>query len=540
VKVVYAMWTADEGAATSKEAGRDEAVQGDGSPGVKRVKSALRRIACVLGFFAVFTIPRWPAIAGNLMWWDDFGLPLSVFRSHVGSYRPLLWFEYAVWEKLWPGHFFAGVPKWSGSAYMALAGYLFWRILKDWGIQPVVAGLVAAAVLVHPILTDAGGWSTIHGMGLGLVLCLWGYRLLRGGRSPGSLWSGIAMILAGVSGYQPLIMVPLVLLGGETAIRIGAGRDPRWLGFGRILAILCGVGVASYIYMKISQSVLVEFDRRDLISAVSVSDYASEKYHGLINNVVNVYMPPLAFAFGPARAFSYWKWAPLCMAGGIFGLVLARRVPMYRAMILGALPLCLPVVGTLLGLVTGLTPWAWRTSVPALLAAGIGLAILLEELMASGRFAAVVLALVIYAMVAVALARTTAADVRRHGEGISRDNEVVAGAEAFWRSRGVSKSEFRFLVGAGTSRKGSTKFADGGALTQGYELLFPMSYSAFSHPFVARHFLGTYLGYQVIDCSQNVVPRECRYASEMVAGLRGEEMWFVASPILGKKLSVIH
>jgi hypothetical protein len=144
------------------------------------------------------------------------------------------------------------------------------------------------------------------------------------------------------------------------------------------------------------------------------------------------------------------------------------------------------------------------------------------------------------AMVTVALARTTASDVRRHGESISRDNEVVAGAERFWRSRGVSKTEFSFVVGVGTSRKGSTKFADGGVLTQGYLPLVPMSYSAFSHPFVARHFLGTFLGYGVIDCSQNVVPRECRYASEMVAGLRGEEMWFVASPILGKKLSVIH
>jgi hypothetical protein len=317
---------------------------------------------------------RWNIVLRNVLWWDDFAVPHSTTLIYLGSYRPVLFAEYHLWETMIPGHFWAGFPKWASLAYATAAVVLLSRFLRRLGITPSIAIGCSLLVGVHPIATDALFWSSLSGMGLALVFTVLGAEQIWFGRGVKSVGLGTGLLTLGALGYQWLLVVGMVLLAGA-ACTVALRGEP--IERRRIWKAILVIGVAAtlvWCWMAVTRALMPVFDQRGWPPAGSFSAAVLRRYHGWADNLVNVFMPPIAATAGFRQAWSLWKWVPiswtaLAVAAGVLG-----RLRGWRLLTLSLLPAALSAMAASFTLVLPFSTYAWRTSLAALVGFAVGVA----------------------------------------------------------------------------------------------------------------------------------------------------------------------
>lgn len=318
--------------------------------------------------------PRYDVILRNVLWWDDFAVPRQTVLTYLGSYRPVMYVEYWFWETLVPGHFWRGLPKFLGLAYALAALLLLDRFLRRLGVPRLVAVASGLLIAVHPIVTDGLFWSSLRGMGLGLVFVVLAVDLLWFGESLRSRILGFVFLTLGVLTYQWLLSAAGVLLLAAAGISYLRGDI---VGRKRLLVSglsLFGAAVVMVAGTEASRAILEHYDARGWAAASSLAESVRRRYHGWADNWVNVFMPPLAAIAGYRRAWSLWKWVPL------FWTVLATIAAVFagfrrgRLLVACLLPVGLSAAASAFTLLLPFGTYSWRTSLAALIGFSAGLA----------------------------------------------------------------------------------------------------------------------------------------------------------------------
>jgi hypothetical protein len=273
-----------------------------------------------------------------------------------------------------PGHFWAGVPKWASLAYVTAAVILLSRFLRRLGIIPSIAIGCSLFVGVHPIATDALFWSTLSGMGLALVFTVLGAEQIWFGRGVKSVGLGTGLLTLGALGYQWLLAVGMVLLVGAacTAVLRGEPIERR-----RIWKAILAIGVAAMIvwcWMAVTRALVPVVDQRGWPPAASFSVMVLRRYHGWADNLVNVFMPPIAATAGYRQAWSLWKWVPISWTAFAVAAGVLVRLRGWRLLTLSLLPAGLSAMAASFTLVLPWSPYSWRTSLAALVGFAVGVA----------------------------------------------------------------------------------------------------------------------------------------------------------------------
>ena len=238
-----------------------------------------------------------------------------------------------------------------------------------------------------------------------------------------------------------------------------------------------------------------DFDRRGEAEYATAADFVRNKYHGLTNNVANVYMPPIALLRGPERAYSLWKYSALVLCAAL--LWSGSRGRGFRRLFLASLPVILPLTGASFYLMTGLSPWSWRTSLPALVGLCLTLAVLSKESRASTGARWISRLLVASMVLSCALASVI--DAQRRTWVAARDRIRL---ETLLDPEIKSRREVRLVVIEGRDENGPP-FPDGfAALTQGFEQMHSWRYSSFADPWTMKHLIAYRSRTLALNCEE--------------------------------------
>jgi hypothetical protein len=107
---------------------------------------------------------------------------------------------------------------------------------------------------------------------------------------------------------------------------------------------------------------------RGLVKDVTLDAWIVEKTKGVLNLLVNAYLPVLGIYDDTSGVYSWWKLGPAAMLVlSIAGGLMAKLSPL-RILLLMSLLILLPVLPTLPLFAASQSPEAWRVSVPILIA----------------------------------------------------------------------------------------------------------------------------------------------------------------------------
>ena len=424
---------------------------------------ALELVALTAGYLILWLANRWPAIAGNPLFWDDFALPNGPAGFYVTSYRPTLFLEYAFWETLVPGHFPTVLPKLTGSLYIALACVALAVFLQRLGVSRPLALSAPLVVLCNPVLADATLWQSSHALGLSLFLIVAGHVAWLGGRA----WFAAGLILAGVLGYQIYIGLSLMLLVAEIAI---AGT--RLHVIARRGAVLAGVALVQLLVMGVTRLLLAS-DERGFAGIASLTTFAREKWHGITDLVVNGFMPVLAFYFGAFPAMSLWKWVPVLLAA-VTAALTRRFVPAIVAPALLVVP-SLPVLGI------SQNPQAWRVS------AGVAFALALAVVVAFSRSPRAGGGAVVCLVIAALMAPVSWYEAQMRVESHQRHERLMSSIERHWRLEGVPSFAMAWDPPDGPAE--DPRYRGPRDLTWAYEVRTPGMWTPFADSWMTRAFV---------------------------------------------------
>lgn len=437
-------------------------------------RTVVEALACGCLFLLALLCLRLNAIVRNVMWWDDFAVPRQPALTYLGSYRPVMFVEYHLWETLAPGHFWNGLPKYLALCYALVAVLLLARFLRRLGTPRMVVVSSGLLVAAHPIVTDALFWSSLRGMGLGLVFVLLGVDRLWFGQSSRSRLLGFAFLTLGVLTYQWLLPVAGVLLLGAVGISWLRGEAVDRKRLLPIALSLVGAALILAGWTEATRAILENYDDRGWAPAPTLEEAVRRRYHGWFDNWVNVFMPPLAATAGYRRAWSLWKWVPsfwilLALTGAIVGGL--RRA---RLLVAGLLPVGLSALASAFTLLLPFSTHSWRTSLAALIGLSVGLAAL-GSILWEQRWGRAVFALASAAFLVVAALATRADDERRASGYFDavRLEQQRHGMDAAWHEAALGR--------AGDTFGGFT-------LTVGYTPMTRRDYTPYADAWVTHHF----------------------------------------------------
>jgi hypothetical protein len=455
-------------------------------------------LALIAVYAAAWALPRWPAIRANTLFYDDYGVAAIPFIIYVGSYRPTLWIEYRLWELLVPGHFATRIPKLSAAVYWGLACTALMLLLRRWRVPMPIALLLPLVLVAHPVATDAGLWSALSALPLSLFLVIAGVLLLGDGDEPKRLAGGSALILAGILGYQYYFVAAVVLVLAEVVVDEVNGAPRRLRVLLRKLAILASLAAVQIIFMQLARPFITRADKRGFAElGGSLGAFVANKLHGAVDLLVNLWMPLLAWYLDAVRAWSLWKFVPLVLLLATIAAGLAVRARMRVVLLAAAATIALPLLAVMPTFALSQTPYAWRVTIPVLLAAALGMLPLLIWLGRRSRFAPVVLLLVLIAV----LLPPTRWEAEMRVVGYQRDRAVFDHIATYWMDHGLRPPEVS--VGVGRVRIGDPRKRLPGAheVTWGYDRTNPMFASPFFDPWAAEQAIATFNHYRFIDCN---------------------------------------
>jgi hypothetical protein len=266
----------------------------------------------------------------------------------------------------------------------------------------------------------------------------------------------------------------------------------------RKLAILASLAVVQIVFMQLARPFITRADRRGFAEVGgSLGSFLAGKIHGAFDLLVNLWMPLLAWYLDAVRAWSLWKFVPLVVLLATIAAGLAARARMRVVLLAAAATVALPVLAVMPTFVLSQTPYAWRVTIPVLLAAVLGMLPLLIWLGRRSRFAPVVLLLLLIAV----LLPPTLWEAEMRVVAYQRDRTVFDRIASHWMERGLRPAEI--AVGAGRIRIHDPRKRPPGAheVTWGYDRTNPMLASPFADPWVAEQAIATFNHYRFIDCN---------------------------------------
>jgi hypothetical protein len=194
---------------------------------------------------------------------------------------------------------------------------------------------------------------------------------------------GSLLLLLGISGYQayvgffPVLMIFAFLYGY-------INNDPNRYSLLRIQGLVFFIALLGYAVIVYTSVEFLElsqaraFDRPD-----SPHEFLSEKIHGVVNLIVNLFIPVLTYHFDISTAFQKWEWIPFTFIGLAFIAVYAEQRRWSVACISA---ICIPIfliTPALVVFLSGQSPESWRVSIPSWFGFCLGLAMILDRI---GRF----------------------------------------------------------------------------------------------------------------------------------------------------------
>ncbi|MBV8517131.1 MAG: hypothetical protein JO197_06965 [Acidobacteria bacterium] len=458
-------------------------------------------LAC-LGYTAFWLVTRWPAIAANPLFFDDFALPATPAAFYIGSYRPFLWLEYRFWELLIPGHFWTHVPKLAAAIYLGLFATALAALLRKWNVPPAIAFATPLVVLANPVLNDAGLWNSLHALPLALALITAAAVVWEREDASWRMWlGGAALLLCGIFGYQIFVSLAVVYLLAEPAVKTLTGVAWNWRASLRKLVAIAAVTFVQLVYMQLTRT--ADSDPRGLLHATSFRAYLLEKLHGLIDLAVNGVMPILAYAGGVRLAYRTWYYVPLVL-GVLLAIATWRRFGASRALLYGAGPLALFFAPSLPCLISSADPYAWRVSSPVAVSLALSLMMLLLVLARDARAASAVLA-----VAAILVAPIGHYEASLRVISVERDARLL---RELGNARAVS------YVGPALGAAEDERLAGPHLLTWGYEVRTPAMWSGFSNAWTTAYFLRHVApAVAYVDCSPAMQGRVCDDARSLCA-----------------------
>lgn len=437
--------------------------------------------------YALFwTITRWPAIAANVLFLDDFEIPLRPADFYLGPYRPVLWVNYLLWDFFVPHHFWTIVPKIYGAIYIGIAAALLAWLLREWGADPWVARLAPLIVTAHPILADGPLWQTYCGIPLAAAFTTAGaIAWTRGRRAAFTI-----LTLLGVFSYQVYVALAAVYAVAEPVVR----RKFRTRDTIVRLAIITAIGVAQLLLTVIVRRYYDTPDPRGLATSFDFR----ERFHFFTDLMVNAWMPVIAYYTGAVRAMSLWKFVPLILAAAT--AITTRRVldALFAALVF--------IIPALPNLALSQSAYAWRVATPEAYALALSVVPLLMRM--RRPWAIAIIAVLTAVMVPVSHYESWC---RR--ESWERDQRFVASMRAHWNHQPFT------VVLAPVNPRGREDLSLIGPheLTWGFERRTSRMWSEFNDPWMTTAFVRNWAKLPFVDCNDTPGHAQCRGTVEACA-----------------------
>ncbi len=391
---------------------------------------------------------RHDAVAENVLMRDDFVLGQT---GNIVTHRLLFLVDMTLWQSLiGPDLLLTVVPKWIAGLYASLAAWLFYGLLRDWGIGAVGALGLSLMLVIHPIANGITLWNSIFTVSGGLALQLLGYRLVRDrpGRSRGVL--GALLMALGIAGYQIYATVPVMLFIANWSVRYlqydSMSRRELYL---RGVPVVASIGIYAVFMLFTTQVLQVStFAGRGLSSAASIFDptHLAEKWHGVSNMLANVTQPALGYYLGRELAFSKWEGPYLIL--GVLSVVLGVVKGWNWPRLLLALVLPGVLTGCAAGflLVLNVTPSGWRVAGPVLVGACLAFVVLLADRDRGTWTRTAAVSWIVVTLTLVALVPVTRFDAGMRVQAQRSDLALVGGIDDYWRTRGIDKDGYAVRV----------------------------------------------------------------------------------------------
>lgn len=421
-----------------------------------------------IGYYIAWILPRLSAIIFNTLHFDDFlgfltiNHPLdTIFQGRICSIPPAdyRWFGHAVGCALGlflPTWSIAVLPKLVAGIFVSAVGIMFLRFLIRLAVPRIIAILIPLVFIFHPIVNELTLWNSTAFFLLWLGLCIGAYLIIGSDRSPWQNAAGILLLMLAVLAYEIYFVIFLVFLLAEPVFLSVSKQPISRADIRRKISIFIAVSLFYLGQVIITRLIFGPVAGRGLVVINSVSAYFDEKFHGIINLIVNTYMPLVSYYSGLEVAWSAWKWLPLFVTATtlVFGFLLRRS--WWDAFGLAGFSLILPVVPTLPVFLMSQSPESWRVSIPVLLAVCLTLAlmatliwkaadqipahwVLLQRLTKGLALTALGALLLIEIPVTFAEAQLRVFENRA-------DQTLMEAVEGFWSAQGLERSQYRVGV----------------------------------------------------------------------------------------------
>ncbi|HEX6096075.1 MAG TPA: hypothetical protein VF432_07120, partial [Thermoanaerobaculia bacterium] len=441
-----------------------------------------------LAYALFWTITRWPAISVNVLFLDDFEIPLRPADFYLGPYRPVLWVNYLLWDTLIPNHFWTIVPKIYGAVYIGIAAAIFAVLLREWDVDRWTARLLPLVVTAHPILADGPLWQTYCGIPLAAAFTTAGaIAWSRGRRAAFTIYT-----LLGVFSYQIYVALAAVYAIAEPVVR----RKFRLRDTAIRLSIIAAIAVAQLVLTALVRRYYDTPDPRGLATSFDLR----VRFHFFTDLMVNAWMPVIAYYTGALRAMSLWKFVPIAIAA--LTAIRTRRVvdTLFAAVVF--------VIPALPNMALSQSAYAWRVATPEAYALAVSILPLLMRV--PRAWAMGVIGVLTAVMVPVSHYESWC-----RKESWLRDQQFVASMRDHWKARPFT------VVLAPVNPLGREDRALIGPreLTWGYEIRTSRMWSEFNDPWMTTAFVQNWAKLPFVDCNKRGGDPRC--ADAVAACARG-------------------
>jgi hypothetical protein len=429
------------------------------------MRRATEFVSATCAYALLWIATRWPAIRANVLFFDDFAIPLHPADFYIGPYRPTLYLEYLLREAIAPHSLWTVTPKIFGAIYTGIAAAMLIELLRAWEVPRIIARLLPLVVVCHPLLADGALWQTYAGLPIvpalitaGAICCTRGRKL-----------AFSLLTLAGILGYQVYFTLAVVYAIAEPVVR----RRFKLRDSALRLGIIAACVLVQLVLTFVIRHTYANPDSRGLVTTFDVRT----QIHGVFDLMVNGWMPVIAYYCGAFAAMSMWKFVPLVL--GAETAIATRRV---ADTLFAAAIFVIPAAPNLL---LARAPYSWRASTPEAYA----LALALIPLLLNVRPA---IALSLIATITIVMIPVDTYEARCRAESWERDQRLMAS---------VPRDYTIALAPVNPNRVEDVGLIGSHDLTWGYDRRTPRMWSEFNDPWMARRYVQNYARMRFLDCN---------------------------------------
>jgi hypothetical protein len=248
-------------------------------------------------------------------------------------------------------------------------------------------------------------------------------------------------LLLAVFIYEIYLTIFLVATVALYMVRLcEGGYKPSSADFRRIGSF----AVVSFVYVTVLIiSQMLQAPGRGLVRVVALDAWIADKVKGVLDLMVNAYLPSMGLYNDTPNVYSWWKLGPAVVAGLGIAAGLLAKLSVIQICLLTSLLIVLPILPTLPLFAASQSPESWRVSVPILIAFLFSIAgacaVVANKARTRQLFGAFSFALVATAAIVTASAvqlLATAEESRLRVLENRWDQSTVDDFISFWRDRG--------------------------------------------------------------------------------------------------------